>query len=381
MERSVGAAALTGQRVERLEGLDALRGIAASCVVLHHVHHIGKVPLLPWLAPVGSQFGMSVPLFFIISAFTMYHVYFRDSREPNFVYGFIVRRYFRLLPVFLICFLVQAALGILANGETNLTPGAVLWYVSLLFGFNAEYVLGYVGVSWSIGVEFVFYLLFPVIVTFVRGVRSAGLLFLATLVVSYDYQGLLQAHPPAAPNYWALNPILFSSCFSAGVLLYFVYRALEPRWAALRPSLFSIVHIVAFLFVLTIAAATYWLQPPIEPQALPVWYWWKVHSWIPFFVLLLAYVLAFQNNLLTNVVTLYLGKLSYSIYMVHSLFIYHLLRPLFQSINESFGPYSFFACAAIALGLTIGASALLYRYVERPGIALGGRLTRARTPS
>ncbi len=67
--------------------------------------------------------------------------------------------------------------------------------------------------------------------------------------------------------------------------------------------------------------------------------------------------------------------------MVHSLFIYHLLRPLFQRVNESLGPYSFFACAAIALGLTIATSALLYRYVERPGIALGSRLTRARTAS
>jgi hypothetical protein len=102
----------------RIEGIDALRGLAALSVVLYHYtawydsdygpHH--TAPGLG-LAFVYGQFG--VELFFIISGFVIY----MTLENTNHIYDFAVSRIARLYPAFLACLTVTLVTAYLLDFE------------------------------------------------------------------------------------------------------------------------------------------------------------------------------------------------------------------------------------------------------------------------
>ncbi|RWH17217.1 acyltransferase family protein, partial [Mesorhizobium sp.] len=74
----------------RLYGLDALRGVAALAVALHHfahAYHLPPLPINPFLA---------VDLFFILSGFVMARTYEGRLRNGLTTVRFIGLRYRRL---------------------------------------------------------------------------------------------------------------------------------------------------------------------------------------------------------------------------------------------------------------------------------------------
>ncbi|RWG80956.1 MAG: acyltransferase [Mesorhizobium sp.] len=75
---------------DRLYGLDALRGVAAVAVALHHFARINHLPLPP-LNP-----SIAVDLFFILSGFVMTRTYEDQMRDGLTTVGFIGLRYRRL---------------------------------------------------------------------------------------------------------------------------------------------------------------------------------------------------------------------------------------------------------------------------------------------
>jgi peptidoglycan/LPS O-acetylase OafA/YrhL len=74
---------------------------------------------------------------------------------------------------------------------------------------------------------------------------------------------------------------------------------------------------------------------------------------------------------------LWLGERSYSIYLSHFLLILA-LRPVYARLGEVLGDggATFLAAVAVTLPPLLLAAALGYRFVERPGIALGRRVIR-----
>jgi peptidoglycan/LPS O-acetylase OafA/YrhL len=71
----------------------------------------------------------------------------------------------------------------------------------------------------------------------------------------------------------------------------------------------------------------------------------------------------------------WLGRISYSLYLQHLPITYLAVWLILHSGLEA--PLTAGTWAVIVTAVTIGVSALTYRYVEAPGIALSDRLTRA----
>lgn len=94
----------------RLEGLDALRGVAAAAVMLYHYsawhRNASAVGLVPHGAAVWFPYGrFGVELFFIISGFV---IFMTLERTPS-LYDFATARFARLYPAFLASMLATIA--------------------------------------------------------------------------------------------------------------------------------------------------------------------------------------------------------------------------------------------------------------------------------
>jgi peptidoglycan/LPS O-acetylase OafA/YrhL len=77
-------------------------------------------------------------------------------------------------------------------------------------------------------------------------------------------------------------------------------------------------------------------------------------------------------RLIVNVFTAFLGKVSYSIYLIHTTAIYF-MSPVYQWIYAKTTSLSlaFIACLAVTLIVVLPLSYLAYRLIEQPGISLG----------
>jgi len=82
-------------------------------------------------------------------------------------------------------------------------------------------------------------------------------------------------------------------------------------------------------------------------------------------------------RLVVNRATRFLGKISYSVYLVHTTVIFF-LAPVYHWIYRHAPSLTacFLASLALTLLLVLPLSWLTYRFVEEPGIRLGKRISR-----
>jgi peptidoglycan/LPS O-acetylase OafA/YrhL len=141
-------------------GLNTIRCYAAVCVVLAHVFLIAPMPFD--ITMTGFE---AVTLFFTLSGFLITYILLEERRDTGRidVRRFYKRRSLRIMPLYYLIVLVGFAIPVLRPP---------LWTAPYLFTFTA-YIphaiilspLLYMGHLWSIGIEELFYLCFPVLVS------------------------------------------------------------------------------------------------------------------------------------------------------------------------------------------------------------------------
>ena len=228
------------ERDERIDFIQALRGIAALAVVFYHVKELisgGK-----WL-DVGKRMfsggAAGVDLFFVISGFIMVHTTWKSDGSPRYAARFVVKRLVRVWPVYVFWTIVYVAL------LTN-TPGSKgdffdhgnLVKMAKAFAFIPQRITGPpffdyqpLNVGWTLGFEVCFYLMFGVSLL-ARRWRWAALsaLFVVCLVIwpkladghvyfdAYKGYGLT----PAIANI-ITSPFMWE--FAAGAAIGWLYRS------------------------------------------------------------------------------------------------------------------------------------------------------------
>lgn len=158
----------------RLGGIEALRGVAASLVVLYHAaRHLNFEYGMPMLMSL-FQFGHAgVDVFFVISGFIILYVHEGDIGRPDRVGHYLNRRFTRVWPTYWVALAMTLGLS-LAGGHG--WPGWWQSVVSLtLLPSNTEPLLG---VAWTLQFEFGFYAVFAVLIAS----RAAGLALMAAWV-------------------------------------------------------------------------------------------------------------------------------------------------------------------------------------------------------
>lgn len=155
----------------RLRGLDTLRGIAITMVIVYHVQlHFGAPGLVGQIAHLGYN---GVQLFFIVSGITMCYMWSARKRETRETGKFLIRRLCRIAPPF--WFATAFYLAWRQTGLSALEPAGasdVLLTVLLAHGFSAHAINLVVPGGWSIAAEVGFYVLFPLMVTRLESVTQ-----------------------------------------------------------------------------------------------------------------------------------------------------------------------------------------------------------------
>jgi peptidoglycan/LPS O-acetylase OafA/YrhL len=148
--------------------VDALRGIAALAVVLLHLYHSNMVPQTGYRFPqplhaIFDNGTLGVYIFFVISGFVIAQSIHGERITPRFVGNFALRRSIRLDPPYWVTIIAMIALSYISNHMQHQrvlpmpTPAAVAAHV-----VYAQKFFGYpniVGVFWTLCYEVQFYLM------------------------------------------------------------------------------------------------------------------------------------------------------------------------------------------------------------------------------
>jgi peptidoglycan/LPS O-acetylase OafA/YrhL len=225
--------------VERLVGLDVLRGFAAVAVMVHH-HGQYYDELYPGRAPLPVNFfagHFGVELFFIISGFVILMTIERKAT----VWSFAVARAARLMPCFLAALALATVILVIAPMPPLDTPtvGRFLANVTM-----APLLLGQRVIDlpyWTLSYEMVFYLSMAVLLALGR-LRQVEWIAIAWIAAGLAFTTLVDVehHHRTA----ILLLAYYSNFFVIGMCLYLVQagRARPVTWVALVLAILTSVR-------------------------------------------------------------------------------------------------------------------------------------------
>ena len=365
-----------------LPQLECLRGLAILLVFLFHAYGLtygegsGKTNLLESFIASGDT---GVTLFFVLSGFLLslpwlkYLAAGRTGNQPG-VSSFYKARALRVLPLYL----VAVAFGTLMTGAYLAGAKAAVF---MFVGFD---IFPYSVIWWTLSTEIQFYVLLPIAFwAWSRSAWTRWLLLGALLLwaIFYTYLILLQRLPENEGGYFYAKSIFGRlPAFLIGILSAQLYIVLKPLTLAYidRQTLRLLASII-FIALLTglglvLQAVTLMGHAEAEKS------WHIRHTWeaLLWAGMILCLVLAkpWGERLLLNRHFAVVGKLSYSLYLVHVPILFYLIYPAIQAVGADVYSSSFMAIAYPILGLVIslGLSLLTYRFIELPFLNLKKRL-------
>ncbi|OZI23760.1 hypothetical protein CAL26_10035 [Bordetella genomosp. 9] len=353
------------KNLPELRALTSLRFVAAALIVAIHAGVFLDVARIPGWFP--AQQGVS--FFFVLSGFILAYNH-RGFDTPGSVANFYTARFARIWPMHIATLVIWIALVykmsldsvLWGNGAVRL-PATVLllqtWVPIKGWGDT------YNGVAWSISVELFFYLLFPFLVTHMRRnwpsivlacVATVAVLIWACRFASLDghtllsYAGLLYFFPPAR---------LLE--FVVGIGAFYLVRGSLGR--VKTPASLGWTCLEMAALVGTVAAMIWSVSNPFTRAIGPAaaFYIGAAGAAPAFAVLIGVFAMnrGYVSALLSTRVLVYLGKISFALYLVHYAIVVAISQ---QPQLLSLGWWAYGA----AWVLSLAAAAALFHLVEEP---------------
>jgi peptidoglycan/LPS O-acetylase OafA/YrhL len=348
----------------RMPGLDALRGIAALGVVV--VHSLFMFPIGPSIPSWTGSLVLGVPLFFVISAFALSAAYADAllSRAALCRYG--LRRLFRIVPLFY--FFLVVWLGYFAYlGSSSRPPAEVLANLTFTFSLVPAMQVSIVPAGWSIGIEMLFYAIFPLLLLN-RGITAAVCYLAVSVLLAWSYNS--GAGVAVSPYHFWTHPLTNAPYFCFGILIWRLKVALPPHRGLKVARLLLLFAALAGAGMLAFGPAISSAQTQTLPVPLLLILGWG----IAFAGLVLSQVLR-PELFLVNRATLFLGRISYSLYLSHPFLIYASGLPPLIAGSVAVPALTAPLVVLGVLVLAIPFASALFRAFEMPFIAMGRRLT------
>lgn len=365
---SAAHAAPAGSRHDA-NNIDILRALAVLAVVAHHYAVYSGVSV-PLLGPQGG--GMGVQLFFLISGYLIV-----QSAGKHSVGEYVLARFFRIFPVYwlaLCSFMVVDVLLAPPMGSILMAHRAA-FVLNLLnlqqLSVVSTMFLDRTHVGWTLTVELFWYTIVLMLCLVQRWLRWRHFwLLMLALTVAIGAKWVIESDRGTF-NHWftsqaGANSVAFEGTVRhalvnssiAGYLYFFVLGATMYRYEA------TLRRIPAYLL---------W---PVA--ALVLCFWERTPGWtdlapnpITAVGLGCLFLLILRARPIQEPVLRYIGKVSYSIYLVHA----KVMVLAYLQFKLS-GPWVTIAVFAL---IGVLATAMFYG-VERPMIRLGQRLRQRMAP-
>ncbi len=191
-------------------GLDGVRAVAVFLVFT--VHYLGRQSYY-----VGWS---GVLIFFVLSGFLITGILFDNQHEPHRFRNFYARRTLRIFPLFYFVWLCILVAGLFLHEQWH--PILFLWpaylgnYARFIGGLHADRIYTSflpleIGHFWSLAVEEQFYLLWPLVVFFVRSRRALIRICIAVIAAAPFLRLLLVL---VMPTHILANEFLYRMTFS-----------------------------------------------------------------------------------------------------------------------------------------------------------------------
>jgi peptidoglycan/LPS O-acetylase OafA/YrhL len=284
---------------DRFTLVDALRGIAALCVVLFHLKAGNHIPslqaLVPtWVNALVDHGDLGVAIFFVLSGFVIAHSLYGERVTLPLAGRFMLRRSIRLDPPYWVA--IALALGsafLSAIVLPDKIRPEVSWQQIAAHLLYLQDILGYPEINdvfWTLCLELQFYLIYVLMLVVARNnLRLILILLFAAMALSAIWpMGI------ATTGLWPGSFLPLWHGFLVGTGAYWAWR--HP---AFLPAL--------ALFALLILASSSW-----RGDVFPV-------ICVSTACLLLAAAVTGQISLALNWRWLqFLGLISYSLYLVHN---------------------------------------------------------------
>lgn len=165
---------------ERYDNLDELRSIACLCIIGMHILANAQYDLGSIGNTIISSWTQFVPLFLMISGFGMFCGYYDKFRNGTIsIKQFYDRRYQKILPFFITLIVIDI---IFSRNISHLIEG--ITEATLIFGLLPNNQPEVIGVCWTLGVIFLFYMFFPFVVYLFWTKKRAWFAFFGSVIVS-----------------------------------------------------------------------------------------------------------------------------------------------------------------------------------------------------
>ena len=338
--------------------IDGLRAIAVISVIIYHLNE-------NWL-PGGF---LGVDIFFVISGFLITGIIITEIQQNSFSFKqFYTRRIKRIYPAFITVMALMSfiASAIFIHNDFNQLRKTIELATAFLSNFYLGLTQGYFDLSanenpvlhiWSLAVEEQYYLIFPLILILAyKKFREIKALFIITLILFFIL--LATSFIPAnfykevlhQPNIYYLSNLRFPELLIGSLLA--IYHNFSNKAKLSK----QVSNILAILSTLLLFSCLFLMNNDI--------------AFIPGVTLILPCIFTaliihttYQNNViklcLSNKVIVFIGKISYSLYLYHWIFIalaYYITGEK-QINNQSI---------TIVTVLTIIFSVLSYYLIEQP---------------
>lgn len=373
----IGLCSLTAQFLNKFNGfvfatntrigyIDGLRGVLALSVFLHHYNSTyyylttGK-----WSKPLSQFYNLcgeaGVAIFFVITGFLFWQRLLNCRGQINWIQLY-VSRIFRLVPLH--WFSILILLGIVSyvsNFTLKVSSSALFLQVFRWFLIEMPDINNFKGtlyicacVFWTLKYEWLFYLslfMFGYIIRLFRG-RSLVLVFIAVNVffVSISNFRILFLHVST----------IFFIFFLIGAICAAIYeQKIYRMWGQSDFAALTSVSAITMLFVF-----------------LPTAYSIKAGV----LILLFIFPIVSGNNFfhfLKNPAFLLLGKISFSIYILHGFLLYIIFTICFPGFMINIdSPYTLWAGMGLMGIFVVLVSYLSFSLIERPFINLGRKISQ-----
>lgn len=368
--------------MKRYLELDSLRGLAALSVVINHALNVlpefggnGEPTALSILATgplhifwAGHQ---SVVLFFVLSGFVLSLPFHKGSPEIG---AFFVKRICRIyIPYWTAVFLAFGAFACFGSGgipelsewfagtwRQPITQNVVAQHCMLIGSFcNGHYN----PVLWSLVIEMRISLIFPLLMLCVIKLRwQTSLLLVGIGCYVLGRGGHWYASHIMANHcdYWLT--LMYVYMFLAGSILAKHATEIGNRWQGLSP----IKRRGILAAALVSYAYVFWLPAGIQTPASRIFGDFPTVAAVCIFI-----VAALNSSRLSNQLhrpsVILLGKVSYSLYLLHGIILLSL-------VNALYGQWPLGLILAAVVPLSVIAAIISYYLVEAPSIILGKKL-------